>query len=318
MHAQVHLTIMPSLELYPTIPLHNEDVLAPEEMGSKRKGWVRVPHDSERWLFKHARFSNRQVTGEHWAEKVAAEVAELLIIPHARVELATLDGALGCISRRFSELNKSGAELIHGNDLLSGAVLGYDRTKEFRQSDHTVENILAAIANVLPSSDEQAAAFGQMAGYLILDAIILNTDRHHENWALIRVMHQDGRVSHEMAPTFDHASSLGRNEPSDKLTTWLSETGRPEWYAARSRCHGGIYLRSDDAHGANPLRLLELVARKWPEYFAPWLPNLGNVTEEALYDTVDRVPVDTMVPAQRDFAKALLRVTYRRVKDILL
>lgn len=308
---------MPHSNPYPIIPLSNEDVLAPEEMGSKRKGWVRVPNDSERWLFKYARFSNGQVTGEHWAEKVAAEVAELLVISHARVELATLDSALGCISRRFSELNKSGAELIHGNDLLSGAVLGYDRTKQFRQSDHTVENILAAIANVLTNADEQAAAFRQMAGYLILDAIILNTDRHHENWAIIRVMHQDGQVSHEMAPTFDHASSLGRNEPPDKLATWLSETGRPAWYAARSRCQGGIYLRSSDSHGANPLKLLELVARKWPDYFTPWLTNLENVTEEALCDTVERVPVETMVQAQRDFAKALLQVTYRRVKTIL-
>lgn len=308
---------MPLREPYPIVSLYKDDVLAPEEMGSKRKGWVRVAGDSERWLFKYARFSNGHVTGEHWAEKVAAEVAELLVIPHARVELATLDGALGCISRRFPELNKSGAEMIHGNDLLSGAGLGYDRTKQFRQSDHTVENILAAIATVLPNPAEQAVAFRQMAGYLILDAIILNTDRHHENWALIRVMHQDGQISHEMAPTFDHASSLGRNEPPDKLATWLSEPGRPEWYAARSRCQGGIYLRSDDAHGANPLKLLELVARKWPDYFASWLPNLGNVAEEDLCDTVGRVPVDTMAPAQRDFAQALLRVTYRRVKDIL-
>lgn len=308
---------MPLLEPYPIVSLHKEDVLAPEEMGSKRKGWVQVAGDSERWLFKYARLSNGQVTGEHWAEKVAAEVAALLHISHARVELATLEGSPGCISRRFPELARPGAELIHGNDLLAGAGFGYDRTKQFRQSDHTVEHILAAIAIVLPNPAEQAAAFQQMAGYLILDAIILNTDRHHENWALIRVMHQDGRISHEMAPTFDHASSLGRNEPPDKLATWLSEPGRPEWYAARSQCRGGIYLRSDDAHGANPLRLLELVARKWPDYFVPWLPSLENVNEDALCDTVARIPAETMVQAQRDFSRALLRVTYRRVKDIL-
>lgn len=309
---------MPPLESYPTISLRKEDVLAPEEMGSKRKGWVQVAGDAERWLFKYARLSDGQVTGEHWAEKVASEVAGLLHIPHARVELATLDGSPGCISRRFPELARPGAELIHGNDLLAGAGFGYDRTKQFRQSDHTIENILAAISQVFSGPEEQAAAFRQMAGYLVLDALILNTDRHHENWALIRVMHQDGRVTHEMAPTFDHASSLGRNEPPDKLVAWLTEPGRPEWYAGRNRCQGGIYLRSDDAHGANPLKLLELVARKWPDYFAPWRPQVENVQEEALCDTVGRVPAGTMVQAQREFAKALLRVTLRRVKDILL
>lgn len=304
-------------EPYPIIPLRKEDVLAPEEMGSKRKGWVQVAGDSERWLFKYARLSNGQITGEHWAEKIAAEIAGLLHIPHARVELATLEGSPGCISRRFPELARPGAELIHGNDLLAGAGFGYDRTKQFRQSDHTVENILAAISHVFSDQEEQAAAFRQMAGYLVLDAIILNTDRHHENWAIVRLMHQDGRISHGMAPTFDHASSLGRNEPPEKLAAWLSDPGRSEWYAARSQCRGGIYLRSDNAHGANPLRLLELVARKWPDYFVHWLPNVENVNEEALCATVDRVPSETIVQAQCDFAKALLRVTYRRVKDIL-
>ena len=219
-------------------------------------------------------FSNGQVTGEHWAEKVAAEVAGLLHIPHARVELATLDGSPGCISRRFPELARPGAELIHGNDLLAGAVFGYDRTKQFRQSNHTVENILAAISHVLPDPEEQKAAFQQMAGYLVLDAIILNTDRHHENWAIVRVMHQDGRVSHEMAPTFDHASSLGRNEPPDKLVAWLSEPGRPEWYATRSHGEGEFIFDPTTPTGpilsgfwnwlrANGLTILRPGGRRW-------------------------------------------------------
>ncbi len=308
---------MPGLEPYPIISLGNEDVLAPEEMGSKSKEWVRVGGDTEPWLFKNARISQSQVTGEHWAEKIAAEIADLLNIPHAKVELANLERSPGCISRRFPELAQPGAELIHGNDLLTGAVLGYDRTKQFRQSDHTVENILAAISHVLPDATEQRVAFQQMAGYLILDAIILNTDRHHENWALIRIIHPDGRISHTMAPTFDHASSLGRNEPPNKLASWLSETGRPAWYTARSKCRGGIYLRSDDPHGANPLKLLELVSRRWPDYFSPWLKSIDRVSEPTICDTLERVPHEVMAQAQRDFAKALLGVTYRRVRDIL-
>jgi hypothetical protein len=257
------------------------------------------------------------VIGEHWAEKVAAEVADMLQIPHARVELATLEGAPGCISQRFPGLANPGAELIHGNDLLAGAVLGYDRTKQFRQSDHTLENIFAAISHVTKNQEEREAAFRQLAGYVILDALILNTDRHHENWGLIRIVDARGVITHTIAPTFDHASSLGRNEPPEKLAAWLPEPGRPEWYANRSQCRGGIYLRSTDEHGANPLKLLELVARKWPKYVVPWLPNLEHATEEAICDTVDRVPPETMVQAQREFTKALLRVTYRQVTEIL-
>lgn len=306
---------MPTLDPYPIISLHKDDVLAPEEMGSKRKGWVQVSTDSTPWLFKHARLSNGEVTGEHWAEKVAAEVAEVLLIPHARVELATLDGALGCISRRFSELAQPGAELIHGNDLLAGAVLGYDRTKHFRQSDHTVENILAAIANVLPSHEEQATAFRQMAGYLILDAIILNTDRHHENWALMRSRSPDGKYIHRVAPTFDHASSLGRNEPVEKVGQWLREADRFEWYAARGR--GAIFIKPTDAHGANPLRLFEVAVRRWPRYFQPWGKMLQNVGLDRILSVVDRVPDHVMDPRHRAFAKGLLVVTFGRIRRAL-
>ena len=161
-----------------------------------------------------------------------------------------------------------------------------------------------------PIRTSRPAAFRQMAGYLVLDAIILNTDRHHENWAhrSDSCTKMDGCLMKWRPRLITHLA-LGRNEPPDKLATWLSETWAAEWYAAREPVPGGIYLRSDDAHGANPLRLLELVARKWPDYFVPWLPNLENVYEDALCDTVDRVPVETMVQAQRDFAKALLRVT---------
>lgn len=152
---------------------------------------------------------------------------------------------------------------------------------------------------------------------MILDALILNTDRHHENWALIRNIDARGVVVHTIASTFDHASSLGRNEPPEKLAAWLAEPWRPRWYANRSLCRGGIYLRSTDTHGANPLKLLELVVRKWPKYVVPWLPNLEHATEEAICDTVNRIPSETMVQEHRDFSKALLRVTYKQVKEIL-
>ncbi len=92
---------MLTLDPYPVISLRKEDVLAPEEMGSKRKGWVQVAGDSERWLFKYARLSNGQVTGEHWAEKVAAEVAGFLYSPCARgachledLQAVSADGSL--------------------------------------------------------------------------------------------------------------------------------------------------------------------------------------------------------------------------------
>lgn len=304
---------MPVLEPYPVISLSKEDVLAPEEMGSKRKGWVQVGTDSTPWLFKHARLSNGEVAGEHWAEKIAAELAGLLEIPHAQVELATLDGAVGCISRRFAELSCPGTELIHGNDLLAGAVLGYDRLGRRAQPDHTIENIAKAVSATIADHNERDVAFSRLAGFVTLDALILNTDRHHENWALIQARSSDGRLIHRVAPTFDHASSLGRNEPVEKLEQWLQEPHRFEWYAARGR--GAIFIQPTDPHGANPLRLVEVAGRTWPRYFQPWGKMLQNVGLERILSVVDRVPDHVMDARHRRFAKGLLGVTFRQVTE---
>jgi hypothetical protein len=62
------------------------------------------------------------------------------------------------------------------------------------------------------------AAVDVFVGYLMLDAWIGNTDRHHENWGL--VVHAQGT---HLAPSYDHAASLGAHETEenrhDRLTT---------------------------------------------------------------------------------------------------
>lgn len=307
---------MPLGSTYPIIALRNEDVLAPEEMGSKRKGWVQVGTDPTPWLFKHARLSNGEVTGEHWAEKIAAELAELLAIPHAQVELATLDGAVGCISRRFAELSHPGTELIHGNDLLAGALLDYDREGRRAQPNHTIYNIIAAVTAAITDCEERDRALCQLAGCVVLDALIVNTDRHHENWALLRSRAPDGSTVHRVAPTFDHASSLGRNEPAEKVGQWLREPYRFGWYAARGR--GAIFIKPTDPHGANPLRLVDVASRAWPRYFQPWMKMLHNVSLARILSVVDGVPEHMMDARHRTFAKGLLGVTYRQITAALL
>ena len=71
--------------------------------------------------------------------------------------------------------------------------------------------------SITPVSEGVASASDLFAGYLMLDALIGNTDRHHENWAII----QAGR-QYCLAPTFDHASCLGFNlsdaERIDRMT----------------------------------------------------------------------------------------------------
>jgi HipA-like C-terminal domain len=255
-----------------------------------------------------------QITGEHWAEKIAAEVAALIGVPHADVELAYLEGRPRCLSRRFPQLASPAAtDLVHGNVLLAGFVTGYDRTKRRKQSDHTLANILNVLGQLFPDESERNKALGRLAGHMV-DALILNTDRHHENWAVRRTTHPGGATTHEVAPSFDHASSLARNEPPAKLAEWLKEPWRIQWYAERAT--GGVYLKEKEQDGANPLKLLEFAVAKWPQYFEPWLAAAEKLVPAQLAVLVDRVPQEMMPPESREFVKDLMAFTLSRIQRV--
>ena len=153
--------------------------IAVEEMGSKEKFWYRDPETEIDWLFKFPQVN----TGQHWAEKIAAEVAAHLGILHAKVELAVFRGTPGSVTESFAG---NGRELVHGNQLLERIVHGYDPGRTFRQSSHTLSNIWHVMEGVFVQPDRAGRAKLRIATYLVLDALIGNTDRHHENWGLLR------------------------------------------------------------------------------------------------------------------------------------
>jgi len=61
-----------------------------------------------------------------------------------------------------------------------------------------------------------------------------------------------------LAPTFDHASSLGR-ELQDQRREILLKENRVEWYINRDS--GAIFAQPDDKNGLNPFELLKFAFR---------------------------------------------------------
>jgi hypothetical protein len=147
-------------------------LIGDEQLGSKSKFWFE--HEGKRWLFKLARDN----TGEDWAEKVAAELAQFLPIDAAHVELADYRGRRGSASLSFIA---EGESLVHGNEILAGQIFGYDRQKKLKQSDHTFDNIVAAVRTLVHATEWYHDVLKEIARYIVLDGLICNTDRHHEN-----------------------------------------------------------------------------------------------------------------------------------------
>ena len=162
-----------------------------EWLGTKEKFWFRFNHDDETaWLFKYSRPS----TGEHWSEKIAERLCNSLGIPHAEYQLAVLGEKFGVASKN---LVHSDFRLVMGNEVLHGQAPGVypvpevSPTKYTKVREHTVARVMYCLdkTGVNPPRTqydlENLNAGDVFCGYLMLDALISNQDRHHENWAII-------------------------------------------------------------------------------------------------------------------------------------
>jgi hypothetical protein len=118
-----------------------------EPLGSKKKLWFRDPNSTApRTLCKY----NRPGTGEDWSEKIAAELAQLLGLPHATVELASFEGERGAAVVDFTD-NEQFA-LVHGNEILEFVDSSYPKRQRYGAMAHTVNAVVSALDGVDPQA----------------------------------------------------------------------------------------------------------------------------------------------------------------------
>ena len=277
----------------------------PEEMGTREKFWYSKPDDETNWLFKYPR-SN---AGEHWAEKIASEVASEMGITHAKVELAEFQDERGSVTESFA---RGGRTLYHGNQMLEAIVEGYGFQEKFRESSHTLANIWKVMDSVFVKSEDAQEGKLIIAEYLVLDALIGNTDRHHENWGVLRWWVDDSWRDF-VAPSYDHASSLGR-ELLDARRNMLLTENRVGNYAEKGR--SAIYWSEDERRGPSPLELVRRASETYPDLFRSASLKLAKIDEEVFSEIVDRIPSDWMTSSARMFAIALLRYNYEKLQEI--
>lgn len=302
-------------EPFSVFDLSGEAFLQLEPMGSKEgKRWFALSESGDRVLFKPVTFheakGRRLQKGDDWAEKLAAEIALRLEIPAARVEFATYQDQIGISS--YSVLEQYD-QLDPGNQFLYKYDPSYVVEQRQRNDQYTVQKVFSALTDLKvgrPITDLTASA--GFANYLALDALIGNTDRHHENWAVLWRADDPPRL----APTFDHASSMGfqldDDERRERIET--NDTGYTvEAYAerAKSRHFAGrpklvdlaveaFKALDDDDYGLSFRRRLEL-----------------NFNDEAVDELVNRIPGERMSQPCRIFVARLLKANRRRLLDEL-
>src|SRR6185437_8109935 len=243
-----------------------------------------------------------------------AEVARALGIPHAVTTLAIYGETRGSSSKSFVQGRQ---QLFHGNQEMAGA-LDYDPKRKFHQSDHTLSNIFTTLDAGFLESEGRLIAKSRIAEYLVLDALIGNTDRHHENWGVLVRSSTAGGLIRKMAPTFDHASPLGRelrDFGDGRTRQHLLDKGKIGSYSERAR--GGVFWSSADKHAPSPLELARRGAREFPKEFSSALDRVRRLDVVRLREATTRVPSQWMSDLAKRFAIELMYYNLQELQVLL-
>jgi len=281
-----------------------------EPRGDEPKTWLKDPSTGVRWLFKPVTHASWGRQGEDWAEKITTEVAGLLGIPCAAVQLAERGEQSGTVSQ---DLAPDPYEMFPGSALLSGIVPGYrpGGSKVKGRPGHSLANIRTALdqCGVPPGSalPEEFGAFGAFAGYLMLDGLVANRDRHDENWAVLRPPPPE---THDLlCGSYDHGSALGFGETEQKRALLVKDDRVDRW-AARGTAHRFEHTGTAPTLVSHARAGFVIAGDTVRDY---WLDRLQSVSDDELVSIVNRVP--KLSDPTRTFIVELLRVNRRRLLD---
>ena len=282
-------------------------VMFQETRGLDPKDWIAPQEQVDRssqaawWLFKPVKVASYR-RFDDWAERLASELAGLIDLPAARVELARGLVDEGIISRNVTP---DGWSLESGDTMLSE----YDDYVTCASDDrprnrvgHNLTNIRSVLdgASGPPGTTSEGwAAFDVFVGYLVFDAWIANTDRHAINWGVL-TRDEDGGGA--LAATFDHGSALASGVKDEDLDLTTIEA-----YAGKGFAH-----RFENGRKL-PLVDLALAAETMgsPEATV-WRERVAALSAPELDAVIGRI--DGMSGVRRTFLGSLLTTNQRRLR----
>jgi hypothetical protein len=292
----------------------------PEALGTKEKIWLTPTPEMGLPIKPHLFKIGRPGTGEDWAEKVSCELLKLLDVPCAEYHLALRGDTRGVISERFHPEKSS---FLPANMILSKIDKQYDGSLKFKQGRYKL-SIVLGILRVLglkrpighKSNLSNLATHEIFIGYLIFDCLIGNTDRHHENWGIVVVREEDEATFH-LAPSFDHASSLGRNETDERRAFRLATKdarASVEAYAERGR--SAFYGSGSTPSTLTNREVINLLVESFPTATKFWSNKIGAIQLSQCRNILEQVSSDILSEQALEFALRMLAYNQRMIQEV--
>ncbi|MGB7799827.1 hypothetical protein [Buttiauxella sp.] len=290
-----------------------------ESLGTKEKFWFKYSPDpkADSWMFKFSKGS----TGEHWSEKCASELCELLQIPHANYDLATVNGRFGVLTKNIIP---PGYRMVMGNEVLHTRTADYPVPEPshivervVRVREHTVSRVLGCLdmEHILPPSTDfninHLNAGDVFCGYLMLDVLVSNQDRHHENWAIM--LNNDTQECF-LCPTYDHAASMGRELPEEKYAEKLTTRDENQKVSAFVRkARSELFKLKTDSKRLLTIDAFVLACEKRPRAKAHWMNKLSELKDDDIKSIFERLPINSASENAKSFACSVIIENKKRL-----
>lgn len=187
-----------------------------------------------------------------------------------------------------------------------------------RSQQHTLKHIKDSLRDVHIRKSwgflASFTAFDVFCGYLLLDTLISNQDRHHENWAVLYDI-MGGRYF--LCETYDHAASLGRELTPERRATLLSSPDvnqRLPAFVAKARSE--IFENETDTKPMLTLDAFKLACDLQPTHIKRfWLERLRSLSNASMLELLASIPEQVIVDATKHFVFEMLLQNKQRILE---
>ena len=149
--------------------------------GTRDKKIYLNPEDGELYYFKQSfKKGQRDYRHEFWSEIIASEIGEHLGFDILPYHIAIRGNVVGCISK--SMIDQASEELMEGGKYLQAFDNTFKPENIKLRNQYNFDLILNALIFF-----KKEKHLKELAETIVFDALIGNSDRHQENWAIINV-----------------------------------------------------------------------------------------------------------------------------------
>ena len=252
--------------------------------GYLRKFWIEHPQLG-RSLIKL-----EEDTAPAWSEKVSYEIATRIKLPAASYEIGRLvgwsdyaDNTKVIISPDFK---RGDTRYIQGEELLAFQTLPGGSYTVARVLETLTQNeVQLPIDYQAPNGIEDGADL--FVGYLLLDSLTANNDRHSGNWEI----GLDNRGIKTLAPIYDNGASFATTFGSIVYGNYTVEQ----------------YMNRDlSMFGEFQIETFRQAAQIRPSAATVWLSQLALIQSQEFEGILADIPRDRIEPEAQGFARKLL------------